>query len=181
MQYLIDGHNLIAKIPDISLEDPNDEAKLVIRLRRWTAAGNKRKISLFFDGGLPGGQEPYLSSPSVDVIFATVGITADELMINRIRRLPNPAECTLVSSDREVKRAAAMRKIRTISASAFASQLNQETGHKYGGHKYGSQFIGGKNDSKESEDAKRESPLNDQELAEWLEIFDENNRNQEET
>ncbi len=167
---------MIAKIPDISLEDPNDEAKLVIRLRRWTAAGNKRKISLFFDGGLPGGQEPYLSSPSVNVIFATVGTTADELMINRIRRLQNPTECTLVSSDRKVKKSAAMRKIRTISASAFASQLNQETGPKYS-----SQKSGGRNDSNETGDAKRESPLNDREVAEWLEIFDENNRNQEET
>jgi hypothetical protein len=171
MQYLIDGHNLIAKIPDISLEDPNDEAKLVIRLRRWTAAGNKRKISVFFDGGLPGGQEPYLSSPSVKVIFATVGTTADELMINRIRRLQNPTEYTLVSSDREVKRAAAMRKIQTISAGAFALQLIQETGQK----------LSGRNVREETEDANRESPLNDQEIAEWLEIFDENNRNQEET
>ena len=171
MQYLIDGHNLIAKIPDIFLEDPNDEAKLVIRLRRWTAAGNKRKISLFFDGGLPGGQEPYLSSPSVNVIFATVGTTADELMINRIKRLQNPTEYTLVSSDREVKRAAAMRKIQTISASAFASELIQETGQNFSG----------RNDSNETEDAKRESRLNDQEVAEWLEIFDDNNRNQDET
>ena len=176
MQYLIDGHNLIAKIPDITLEDPNDEAKLVIRLRRWTAAGNKRKISVFFDGGLPGGQEPYLSSPSVNVIFATVGPTADELMINRIRRLQNPTEYSLVSSDREVKRAAAMRKIQTISAGAFALQLIQETGQKFGGQKLSGRYV-----REETEDANRESPLNDQEVAEWLEIFDENNRNQEET
>jgi hypothetical protein len=69
-----------------------------------------------------------------------------------------------------------MRKIQTISAGTFASQLIQETGQKFGGQKFG-----GRNDSSETEDAKRESPLNDQELAEWLEIFDENNRNQEET
>ncbi len=32
MHYLIDGHNLIAQISDISLDDPDDEAKLVLRL-----------------------------------------------------------------------------------------------------------------------------------------------------
>jgi len=171
MQFLIDGHNLIAKIPDISLEDPDDEAKLVLRLRRWSAAGTNRKISLFFDGGLPGGQEPYLSSPSVNVIFATAGRTADDLMINRVTRVQNPAECTVVSSDLEVKRAAIIHKIKTISSGDFASQLDQAIGRKFGG----------RNDSNATEDANRESPLNDQEVAKWLEIFAENDHNQEET
>jgi predicted RNA-binding protein with PIN domain len=171
MQYLIDGHNLIAKIPDISLEDPDDEAKLVIHLRRWAAAGSNRKISLFFDGGLPGGQQAFLSSPSVKVIFATVGTTADDLMINRITRVHNPAECTVVSSDLEVKRAAVMHKIKTISSGDFAIQINQSIGQK----------SGGRNDSNATEDAKRESPLNDQEVAEWLELFAENDHNQKET
>ena len=171
MQFLIDGHNLIAKIPDISLEDPDDEAKLVIHLRRWIAAGSNRKISLFFDGGLPGGLEPYLSTPSVKVIFATAGTTADDLMIARIWRVQNPTEYTVVSSDLEVKRAAVKRKIKTISSGDFASQLNQLAG----------QHTSGRNDSKATEDANRESPLNDQEVARWLKIFADNDHNQEET
>jgi S-adenosylhomocysteine hydrolase len=32
MPYMIDGHNLIGKLPDISLDDPNDEALLVQKL-----------------------------------------------------------------------------------------------------------------------------------------------------
>ena len=43
MYYLIDGHNLIAHYPDIELEDPNDEVKLVLVLRSWAAAGRKRE------------------------------------------------------------------------------------------------------------------------------------------
>jgi len=38
MPLLIDGHNLIGQIPDISLSDPDDEAKLVLLLRRYTTA-----------------------------------------------------------------------------------------------------------------------------------------------
>jgi len=33
MPYLIDGHNLIAQMPGFSLSDPDDEARLVLRLR----------------------------------------------------------------------------------------------------------------------------------------------------
>ena len=42
MHYLIDGHNLIAHLADIDLEDPNDEVKLVLMMRGWAAAGRKR-------------------------------------------------------------------------------------------------------------------------------------------
>ena len=45
MNYLIDGHNLIARMQTMSLADPDDEAKLVLRLRRWTAASRKRPIA----------------------------------------------------------------------------------------------------------------------------------------
>lgn len=38
MNYLIDGHNLIARTPGLSLADPDDEAKLVQLLRRWAMA-----------------------------------------------------------------------------------------------------------------------------------------------
>ena len=42
MPYLIDGHNLIAKLPDIDIADPNDEAKLVTRLRGFAAKTSKQ-------------------------------------------------------------------------------------------------------------------------------------------
>ena len=38
MHYLIDGHNLIARVPGLSLADPDDEVKLLQLLKRWAAA-----------------------------------------------------------------------------------------------------------------------------------------------
>ena len=96
MHYLIDGHNLIAKMPDISLDDPDDEVKLVLRLRQWTAGRRKRRVTVIFDGGLPGGAERHLSSRPVKVIFASAGQSADALLINRIQDAKNPAEFTLI-------------------------------------------------------------------------------------
>ena len=43
MNYLIDGHNLIGQLPDISLDDPNDEALLVQKLSGFCAANTKHR------------------------------------------------------------------------------------------------------------------------------------------
>ena len=164
MNYLIDGHNLIAKLKSISLDDPNDEAKLIIQLRRWTAASRGRRITLFFDGGLPGGLASSLSSSRVSVVFASAGSTADELIINRMKKINNSQEYVLVSSDGEVKSAATMKNVRTISAQAFAAQVDQ--------------LDQPQNDENDLGSNKAENPsLNDHEIDEWLEIFNRGNEN----
>ena len=47
MPLLIDGHNLIAKLPSISLDDPHDETQLVELLRRYRARTGKRIQVIF--------------------------------------------------------------------------------------------------------------------------------------
>lgn len=126
MHYLIDGHNLIAQMPNIDLDDPHDEAKLVLRLRSWAAAGRNRKVTVIFDGGLPGGRERFLSRGQVKVEFASTGRTADGLLIGRLTRVKNPTAWTLVSGDLEVIAAAAARRVPYITSSAFAIQLSAD-------------------------------------------------------
>jgi len=164
MHYLVDGHNLIASLIKIALDDPDDEAKLIIELRRWTAGGRSRRISVFFDSGIPGGQDFNLSSTKVSVVFASAGITADDLIINRIEKLKNSHDYVLVSSDREVQKAAAMKKMRTISARTFAAQLDQ---------------LDRPHSSKvDLGEVKRvNASLNEDEVAEWLKIFKEEDEN----
>lgn len=125
MHYLIDGHNLIAKIPDISLDDPSDEAKLVLRLRSWAAAGRKRRVTVIFDSGLPGGEAHRLSTGPVKVLFASAGRTADALLIGRIQKANNPMAYTLVTSDRAVLAAAKVRRMPHVKAEEFAKQIRQ--------------------------------------------------------
>ena len=164
MHYLVDGHNLIASLTKISLDDPNDEAKLIIEFRRWTAAGRSRRISVFFDGGLPGGQDFNLSSAKVSVVFASAGVTADDLIINRLKKIKNSQEYVLVSSDREVKKAAATKKMRTISARDFAIQLDQ--------------LDRPPNSKVDLGEVKRvDDSLNEDEVAEWLKIFNSDDEN----
>ncbi|MBN1248001.1 MAG: NYN domain-containing protein [Anaerolineae bacterium] len=125
MPYLIDGHNVIAAMEGIDLDDPNDEAKLVLKLRAWTARIN-RKAVLVFDGGIPGGPSRTLSTPDVRVIFAARQHTiADRIIRERIRELPDAPNWTVVSSDREILDDAAAAGARTMTAQDFAEAIER--------------------------------------------------------
>ncbi|MEW5988204.1 MAG: NYN domain-containing protein [Chloroflexota bacterium] len=152
MNYLIDGHNLIAALPDMSLADPDDEEALVRRLRQWTAASPKRRVTVIFDQGLPGGLARHLSGGRVTTVFASTAGSADTLLIRRIQAAHNPAEYTVVSSDREVLAAAAGRGMPTLRSEQFAALL-AEVGRP----------------SPPAPPAKPEAGADD--VAEWLELF----------
>ncbi|MBN1262671.1 MAG: NYN domain-containing protein [Anaerolineae bacterium] len=123
MPYLIDGHNLIAALPDIDLDDPNDEARLVVKLRAWAAHARHRAV-IVFDGGLPGGRSQTLSGGDLEVVFAARGYTnADRIIHERLRRLRDPRNWTVVSSDHEVLDAARRKNARVLTSQEFAEQL----------------------------------------------------------
>ncbi len=151
MPYLIDGHNVIAALLDIDLEDPDDEAKLVMKLRAWTAR-IRRKAIVVFDGGLPGGPAPALSSTDVKVIFAARHHTnADRIIAERLRKLPDAPNWTVISSDHEILDEATQVGARTLTAQVFAEMLQHPP------------------------EAEKEKPdaISSGEVEEWLEIFQE--------
>lgn len=122
MPYLIDGHNLIARLPDISLDDPNDEAKLVTRLRGFVAGGGKR-CTVVFDGGLPGGQSS-MSNMAVRVVFAAAQHSNADAVIKRLmQRVPDAGNWTVVSSDHDILNAARSQGMRQLTAGEFAQLL----------------------------------------------------------
>ena len=123
MPLLIDGHNLIGRLPDIRLDDPDDEAKLVARLRTYSARTGKR-MTVVFDHGLPGGHSRGLSGGGVKVVFAAASRSADGILRERIRRARDPRGLTVVTSDREVQVAAEARGVRVVRSDEFAAQLS---------------------------------------------------------
>lgn len=157
MHYLIDGHNLIAQMLDIRLSDPDDEEQLVRRLQSWIAAGRKRRVTLFFDGGLPGGFSPNLSGGSLKVIFASVGRDADRLLITRIKKAGNPPEFTVISSDRAITSVAESRGMPVIDSYTFARMLDAEAKQR---------------SAESAKPTSKEDPsLNESEVARWLALF----------
>ncbi len=121
MPYLIDGHNLIGQLPDISLDDPNDEALLVQKLIGLMARIKKTCV-VVFDYGLPGGTSR-MSTRAVQVVFASLRSTADRVMIERIGKIPDPHNWTIVSSDNDVLGAARGRRMQILRSPEFAKMI----------------------------------------------------------
>jgi uncharacterized protein len=123
MPFLIDGHNLINFLPDIELDDPHDEAKLVFKLRGFCAQKKRRRCVVVFDQGLPGGKSS-LSTPSVEVIFASYQQTnADRVIRERIHDTQDVQGWTVVSSDNEVLEAAERNGMRPMKCGKFIALL----------------------------------------------------------
>jgi hypothetical protein len=153
MPLIIDGHNLIGKMKSISLSDPEDEAKLVASLAR-NLQFSERKAIVIFDSGAGGGHTPPPRGPKIQVKFAPVGGSADSIIMDMIRRDPNPKGLTIVSSDNEIRQCARARRAKLVSAEDFAEQL--ESGPERPTRRRG----------------KDDSPA-DIDVKEWLEYFEQ--------
>ena len=121
MTYLIDGHNLIGQLPDISLDDPNDEALLAQKLAGFAARTGKKCV-VVFDYGLPGGSSR-MSTRAVQVVFASGRSSADRVMMERINKVPDPNGWIVVSSDHDVLATARKRRMSTLRSDEFAVLL----------------------------------------------------------
>jgi predicted RNA-binding protein with PIN domain len=158
MPLLIDGHNLIARLPDLHLDDPDDEAKLVERLRRHQARTGKRLI-VVFDRGLPGGVEPDLSTGNVQVVFAATGRSADALIIERVRRSRDARGLTIVTSDQRIITTVEPLGARVMRSEIFAAKLADELG------------------TSPAPDEIDDAVLSQSEVDEWLAVFEEKSLN----
>lgn len=149
MPLLIDGHNLIGRMRELSLSDPDDEAKLVREVRRYCLRRRVRAV-VVFDAGLAGGTSPALSTPEVEVVFPPGGRSADELIRSRLRQLKDPRGWTLVSSDRELQQVAAAVGARVLPSETFAAMLREPPAGK---------------------GEKPSGRMTEEEIREWLELF----------
>jgi predicted RNA-binding protein with PIN domain len=153
MPILIDGHNLIGQLAQIKLSDPDDEAQLVMLLRRYATRRKGRKVVVIFDGGVYGHPDN-LNGYGVEVHFAKAPNNADNVLIKRIRAIKRRDEWQVVSSDRAVAGEAEARGIPVVSAQLFARRLMAL------------------HEPKASIQSKRnDRPLSKEEIAMWMEIF----------
>lgn len=122
MQYIIDGHNLIPKVPGISLRDEDDEQKLIDILLPFLRM-TKSRARVFFDHAAEGhsGERNF---GLVKAVFVPVGKSADQAIIETIYKLGGQARNhTLVSSDRMIQAAARSRYVPVMRSEDFAEGL----------------------------------------------------------
>ncbi len=124
MPYIIDGHNLIPKIPGLALSDIDDEQQLVELLGEYCRR-ERKQAEVYFDNAPPGGPRTQ-SFGAVTARFVRQGLTADAAIQARLGRLGKSARnWTVVSSDLQVQQAARQARAHYLSAEAFAVKLTQ--------------------------------------------------------
>lgn len=122
MLVVIDGHNLIGCLPEISLAEADDEEKLLFKLRQYRARTG-RKLEVVFDPGVFYKPGSHRVKGGITVQYAPAGQTADQVIINRLRRLKEPTQTLVVSSDRAIQQVARMVRARVMPAADFAAGL----------------------------------------------------------
>ena len=122
MIYLIDGHNLIPKIPGLSLRVLDDEARLIELLQVFSRV-RRSAVEVFFDGAPPG-QAGVRRYGTLKAHFVRAGRTADDAIVAHLRTLGSrAAEVSVVSSDHRVQAEARSLRASLIESGSFARDL----------------------------------------------------------
>lgn len=121
---IVDGHNLIPKIPGWTLAAVDDEQHLVEVLVRYARA-KRKDIHVFFDKAPPG-QAGVRNFGQVRAHFVQQGLPADEAIGQFLERLKKGARsASVVSSDRHVQGYARGAGAAVISSEDFARMLQE--------------------------------------------------------
>ena len=122
MPYLIDGHNLVPKVPGLSLKAVDDEEQLIQLLQEFCRISQKQ-AEVYFDNAPPG-QPARQSYGRVTAYFVRQGQTADSAIRARLARLgKNAANLTVVSTDGAVQSAARLSRAKVLSSDQFVRLL----------------------------------------------------------
>jgi predicted RNA-binding protein with PIN domain len=146
---LVDGHNLIGRLPAISLDDPDDEQKLVDLLRSYQSRTHK-SVTVVFDPGKAFVLPEKRRQRGIEVVFAPHGSSADAVITHRIQRSRDPRGWLVVTSDRELAETVTRQGARVQSAEEFAGRLDPP-------HEAGTDWKG--------------TPPSPQEVEKWLRLF----------
>lgn len=151
MRILIDGHNLIPKIPGLSLRDIDDEQRLLEILSAY-ARETRATIEVFFDKAPPT-QVRKRTFGRVQAHFVSAHTTADAAIIKRLHALGKSARnWVVVSSDHVVQQNARASGATVLPSEDFARRLRTSS-------------------APNPLPEKPDQPLDDDEVDYWLRVF----------
>lgn len=125
---LIDGHNLIGHSPDLSLRDPDDEARLIARLKQYVACTGKQ-VTVVFDPR-PNDDTPHFwhkreQHGKLEVIFAAPRSKADDVIRDRVSTTRDRKGLIVVTSDGALGNFVRQSGIRVQSSDEFAKAMSR--------------------------------------------------------
>lgn len=152
MHFLVDGHNLIPKIPGLSLRDPEDELRLIRLLQEYSRI-SRDTVEVYFDQAAPGSLRTRQYG-TIKAHFIGNNGTADQAIIARLRRLGKAAaNWTVISSDHQVQVEARAVRARVMNSENFSHHLFKQLEASSGGEL-------------------RDISVDGEELSSWLRMFD---------
>lgn len=123
MTYLVDGHNLIPKVPGLNLSQLDDEQELISQLRIYCDV-KRCQMEVFFDAGKVGMEHRY-NLNRLQVHFVRPPSRADDAILMRLLSAGRAARnFTVVTSDRQVQERSRRSGAHVISSSNFARSLS---------------------------------------------------------
>jgi predicted RNA-binding protein with PIN domain len=153
MPLIIDGHNLIPKVPGFSLKALDDEQELVDLLQEYCRLIRKQ-AEIYFDNSPPG-QPRARNFGNVTARYIHESSSADEAIKRKLTRLGGAARnWTVVSSDRQVQAAARSAHAKVIPSEEFALMI-----------------INRLDQSERGIEEKENNLISEEELEDWLNLF----------
>jgi uncharacterized protein len=151
--FIIDGHNLIPKIPGLELRDVDDELQLIKMLQEFCRI-QRKKVDVYFDNAPPGSTRSRHFG-SVTAHFIRQGYSADQAIQDKLKQLKRAAvNWTVVSTDHKVQSFARLAGAQVCSSEQFAANLIE---------------ILSRRDGEEPDDD--QGDLSPDDLQEWLRLF----------
>jgi len=124
MPYIVDGHNLIPKIPGLSLRAIDDEMQLIELLQEFCRV-QRKALEVYFDNAPPG-QARLRKYGWVTAYFIRQGTSADQAIRNRLEKLGRAtSDWIVVSSDLAVQAAARRSGASVVKAEDFSRQMQK--------------------------------------------------------
>jgi uncharacterized protein len=150
---IIDGHNLIPKIPGLDLSAVDDEMQLIEMLQEICRV-TRKKVEVYFDNAPPGLPRSRRFG-NVTAHFIRQGYTADQAIQTKLNQLKRAASnWTVVSSDREVQTNARAARAEVYSAESFSALLMEALSK-----------------GKVAQESKEEKAIPTNDVEEWLHLF----------
>lgn len=123
--YIIDGNNLIGKIPALMKIQKKDKQssreKLALMLQRFFL-NKKANVTLHLDGFAVS----KINAGRIKIIYSE-NITADEKIKNQIEKSKSPRTITVITSDSNLTQFAKVCSCKVIPSEDFANQLNNKS------------------------------------------------------
>ncbi len=101
LHYLIDGYNLLYALPEIPPGPWPTKREIFLALLLKSKPQGKNRITVVFDSRDGGGSRQ--QKGAIEIVY-TAGETADDWIIQAVRKAPNPRVVVVVTDDQAIRR-----------------------------------------------------------------------------